>query len=135
MPNSQRKPQMPAFCYALSCVPGLCTLGKLRPRGWRDALRAAVGNRTSHRAPRMAPQTPRRLTGAFWGLTANCPRGRETTLSDPPWETPGWSFPLLKAEPLSAGQEHGLPKAPRLTLAAVQSDQKSGVFATGIGYS
>jgi hypothetical protein len=30
MPNSQRKPQMPVFRYALSDVPGLCTLGKVR---------------------------------------------------------------------------------------------------------
>jgi hypothetical protein len=39
MPNSQRKPQMPVFRYALSCVPGLCTLGKVRP--WWLAMRSA----------------------------------------------------------------------------------------------
>jgi hypothetical protein len=46
-------------------------------------------------------------------------------------------LPLLKAEPSSVGQEHGwtIPLRDPALLVAVQSDQKSGVFATGIGYS
>jgi hypothetical protein len=46
-------------------------------------------------------------------------------------------LPLLKAEPPSVGQEHGwtLPLTDPALLVAVRSDQKSCVFATGIGYS
>ena len=56
----------------------------------------------------------------------------------PELDTPGRSvLPLLKAEPLWLGQEHGrtIPLRNPALLVAVQSDQKSGVFATGIGYS
>src|SRR5258708_2463719 len=55
-----------------------------RPPKSRD--RAEVGGQGGPPSPPMAPETPRRLTGAFWWRVAPPPsqRGREGPLSDSP---------------------------------------------------
>jgi hypothetical protein len=47
-----------------------------------EHFRVEVGGQGGAPQPPMAPQTRRRLTGAFWRLVASLPRGREVPLTD-----------------------------------------------------
>jgi hypothetical protein len=105
-------------------------------QGTLRSINRVAGNVGDAPSPPIAPQTPRRLTGAFWRLAATYPAGtRNPNLSDSPKESAGACPDSVRPWAVGARDiaAQGVHQDPGATYAAPAVQHRSIVFVRLVG--